>query len=55
MTEIGEMDFAFELSKFTKELIDKDVSQASELVGMADQLLARWGFKLNFEIVEIEK
>lgn len=55
MAEIGKMDFAIELSEFTKTLIDKDVSHAYELIDEANQLLVRWGFKLNVEIVEIEK
>lgn len=54
MAEIGRMDFAFELSEFTKTLINEDVAHANELIETANQMLSRWGCELKVEIVEID-
>lgn len=55
MAEIGKMDFAFELSEFTKGLIDKDVLFLRETLEVANKRLERWGVMAKVEIVEIEK
>lgn len=55
MAEIGSFDFVLNFSKETKDLIERDVHMADELVKLASEMMERWGFTIECEIVEVNE